>query len=239
MTESTDQRSTVPAEAAPPVASADAALLASTTTPVLEPVRPTAAPISPVVSRRRGGGGGTAFLVVGAIVLAGGLGFAAGRVTAPASAASRVAGLSGLGDGAFPFATAAPGQGGTTVGPLPSGAVGGFGPGALLGAGSGITVEGTVSAIAADSLTLAVNGTSTEVKTDASTTYHRQAVATAADVTVGSKVLVRVSGFGGRAMVGGQGGPSASSAPRASAVAGAPAGGLPTFTATDVTIAAQ
>jgi hypothetical protein len=237
MTMSNDPRPSVPTEA-PATIPATEPTPPAWTTPDPEPVRPTAAPIAPVASRRRGGGG-TAFLVVGAIVLAGGLGFAAGRVTAPASAASQVAGLSGLGDGAFPFASTAPGQGGTTVGPLPSGAAGDFRPGGLVGAGSGITVEGTVSAVAADALTLDVNGVSTAVKTDTSTTYHRQAAATAADVTVGAKVLVRMSGFGGRAVIGSQGGPSSSGAPRASAAAGAPAGGTPTLTATDVTIAAQ
>jgi hypothetical protein len=238
MTESTDPRPIVPAEPTQPIPPAEPPAPVWAPQPVLEPVSAAAPPIAAVPSRRRGGGGGTAFLVVGAIVLAGGLGFAAGRVTAPASAAS-VAGRSGLGTGTSPFASAIPGQDGTTVGPLPSGAAGDFRPGGFIGAGSGMTVEGTVSAVTAETITLDVNGTSTAVQTDSSTTYHSQAAATAADVTVGKKVLVRMSGFGGRAVVGGQGGPGASSAPGAAGGTGAPVAGTPTLTATDVTIAAQ
>jgi hypothetical protein len=200
--------------------------------PALEPVSAAALPVAAAPSRRRRGGGGTAFLVVGAIVLVGGLGFAAGRVTAPA-ATSRAAAFSGVGNGTLPSASGVPGQAGA----------GDLRRGGLLGVGSGITVEGTVTAVATDAITLDVNGTSTAVKTDASTTYHSQAAGTAADVTVGAKVLVRMSGFGGRAAGGGQGGPRASSAPVASGAAGAPGGALggaaPTLTATDVTIAAQ
>ena len=243
MTQSGDPRSTVPPETASSVTPTEPPAPVWTPQPVLEPVSTSTPSVVAAPARRRsGGGGGTAFLVVGALVLAGGLGFAGGRVTAPASAAS-AAGRSGLGTGTFPFASAAPGQGGTTVGPLPSGAVDGFRPGGLIGAGSGITVEGTVSAVTADAITLDVNGMATTVKTDASTTYHSQAAATAGDVTVGKKVLVRVNGFGGQRGPRASGAPGGSSAPVASGAAGAPGGvtggATQTLTATDVTIAAQ
>jgi hypothetical protein len=230
-----------PAAPVPPTGSSDSA---SNPRPVLEPVTaaaPTvatspAAPAAP--SRRRGGGGGgTAILLVGAIVLVGGLGFAAGRVTAPATS-SRAAstGQNGAGNGAI-------------GGQLPAGATGAFRAGGFLGGGGGITVEGTVTAVTADGITLDINGTPTEVKTDASTTYHSQGPAKAGDVSVGTKVLVRMSGFGGRPGFGGpDAGPNASGAPAASAApaasgaptVGGPAGGVArTLTATDVTIAAQ
>jgi hypothetical protein len=162
---------------------------------------------APVVVRSRGGGGMLLNVLLGLalVVAVGGVAFAVGRSTAPAAAASN-AGRFGANGG---FA----GQGGPTA----SGAPGAFGAG--LG-GGGVSVQGTVTAISADSITLQLtSGQTITIPTDAQTTWHQRAAATAADVTSGSTVVVQLQG--GRGAFGngngngqGQGnGPAASGAP--------------------------
>jgi hypothetical protein len=150
-------------------------------------------------------------LVLGlAVVIAiGGVAFAVGRGTAPVSAAA--------------------GPGGFRNGPLPSGAiVNGGGPGGFVGGAAGLSIEGTVTAVDADSVTIETSaGTTIELSIDGSTEYHQQAAADASDVTTGSTVVVQVDGFTGRG--GPQGGPNASAAPSQAA-------GSTTGTATDITV---
>jgi len=137
-------------------------------------------PEQPVASRGRARGSiGTLLLVLAAIVAAGGVAFAAGRLTAPASA-GRGAGV----PGGFPGASFAPDASGR--------------PGGLLGPGGAqMTLTGTVSAISGDTLTVTTaDGRTIEVGV-AGSTWHAQASASASDVTAGSEVLVQLTTAGG------------------------------------------
>ena len=87
-----------------------------------------------------------------------------------------------------------------------------------------MTVQGTVKEITADTLTITTAAGGTLQVSLAGTMYHAQASATAADVAVGSEVLVRVSG-----QPGGAAGTAASPVPGASP-------GAITMSATDVTV---
>lgn len=178
------------------------------------PVTPT-----PVVKPKGKTGGLTnALLVVAVLVAVGGITFAIGRATAPASAASVVTGGSGR---------AGLGPGGSfDPGTLPAGA----GPGGF-GGGFGdrtMTVTGTVRSL--DGSTLVITGADgTETTIDVSgSTYHAQSPATSEDVTAGTDVSVSVTGFGGLRR------PGASAAPDASA-----ATGTGSITASDVTITSE
>jgi hypothetical protein len=163
-------------------------------------------------------------LALAALVAVGGVSFAGGRMTAPQAAA-----VTGLPQGA-----GVPGGGRN-----PGGA--GNGQGNALGnlgraLGSGVAIKGTVTAVAADRITLRLDsGQTVDIPIDAGTTYHRQASATGTDLTVGTPVLVQLgaSATGGA----GQGGPNASNAPNPSALPG----GIGRFigTARDITIVAQ
>jgi hypothetical protein len=140
------------------------------------------------------------------VVAVGGVAFAVGRATAPASTATTARnGFGGQGGNG--------GNGGTFAGPGASGAPGrGFGPGGATGA-AGFSVQGTVEAMDATSLTIKLaSGQTVTIGLNGTTTYHKQAAATAADVTTGSTVLVQLDGRG----FGGGGRPQASGAPDAS-----------------------
>jgi hypothetical protein len=132
------------------------------------------------------------YALAGAVVLAiAGVAFAAGRVTAPA--AITAGNFPGGNGGQFPFPS-----GGFPGGNRPGGGTGGPG-GGLLGAG-GVTVEGTVESISDTTLTLTTaDGRTIQIALDGTTAYHAQTDATAADVTTGTKVQVRLD-------LGGQGG---------------------------------
>ncbi|MEA2519611.1 MAG: hypothetical protein QOF49_1691 [Chloroflexota bacterium] len=200
------QPATAPADPASAWATTDPAYGAATS------------PVQPAVVRGRRGSGGLINLVLGAavVVAIGGVAFGVGRATAPAAAAG--AGRAGFG--------AAGG------GPTASGAPGGFG-----GAGGGAaSIQGTVTAVAADSITLQLpSGQSITIPTTASTTYHERTAATAADVTSGATVIVQVEGGRGGFGPGGQGGqgggPASSGAP---APSGGPARGFGNATAVTV-----
>ncbi len=151
--------------------------------------------VAPPSSR---GGGWLNILLFGALALAvGGVAFAVGRTTAPAAtfaAGNLPGGLVITPDGSFDPNTA----GG------PNGAPQGF---AL---GGGLTIDGTVTAIDGDELTLTLaDGRTMVITLDDTTTYHAATDATAADVGVGDDVSVKVDadrGAFGR-------GPGASAAP--------------------------
>jgi hypothetical protein len=147
--------------------------------PPVEPVQPVATPAKP----KSGSSGRWLNVLLGvALVFAiGGVAFAIGRTTAPASAATA--------RGNFP--------GGFTPGA--NGPNGSFAPGAngggfLGGRGAGgLSISGTVTSVDGDKLTITTDGGQTvTLTTGDSTTYHTQAPASASDVSSGDKVSVKV-----------------------------------------------
>ena len=155
-------------------------------------------------------------LGVALVVAVGGVAFAAGRATAPATTAAN--GRTGFGNGQFggfgPNASGAPDRGG----------FGGFAAG-----GGGVSLQGTVTAVGGDSLTLQLaSGQTLTIPLDAQTTYHSRTAATASDVTNGTTVIVQLTGGRGQGFGNGQGNgqgnPGASNAPVASG--GGPGRGL-------------
>lgn len=164
------------------------------------PSAPTApvAPVAPVmaVAPRAKSGGVLNLLLVGAAILAvGGVAFAIGRSTAPASTFPLVGSIDG-GPIVRPDASFAPGAGG---------------PRGLVSTG-GLAIDGTVTAVDADSLTLTLeNGDEMTFALDGETTYHQATDATPADVAIGDDVSVKVDG-GGR-ITSGSGGNGGSTTP--------------------------
>lgn len=193
--------------------------LEPTTEPVepVEPVeaaRPSAPRVAPAAAPApsRGDRWFRLLLVVALVIAVGGVTFAVGRLTAPASTASSGRNGNGFVDrgGAFPS------------GALPSGALPSGVPGFVRGLTGSTTISGTVESIADGTLTLKLaDGTSVAVALGGTTTYHRQAAATAGDVTAGTKVAVQVQFAGAAAN------PSASPGSN---------GAQRTFSATDVTV---
>ncbi len=167
------------------------------TPPSLEPVRPV------TVAPRRSSSGRWLNVLLGlaAAVAIGGIAFAFGRSTAPATAAAdgpRFRNGAVFPGGSFdPNASFAPGRGGNGAG--------------FFGAG-GLTVEGTVQSVTGDTLTITTDtGRTVEVSLGADTDYHQQAAGAASDVTTGSKVSVQLDltgrgqGNGGQGANGGNG----------------------------------
>jgi len=164
---------------------------------------PTAAPTHAPTAAGRGTNGSRILnVVLGiAVVLAvGGIGFAAGRVTAPPTT---------LANGLRPGGQVFNGTGGTNG----QGRTGG----GLFAAG-GPTIEGTVESVTATTMTIkTADGQTIQVALDGSTTYHAQTDATSNDVSTGGKVLVRLdvgsvggaTGGGPNATAGTGGGPTA------------------------------
>jgi len=181
--------------------------------PAPAPAAVATTPVVPVVvPRKRAGGLTNALFAVAALVAIGGVAFAVGRATAPATAA---------------------GAGGRTATGFPvGGPTGSFDPAARGGfAGDrSVTLTGTVKSVDGSTLVItAADGTERTIDVSGST-YHAETAATSADVAAGDTVKVAVDGFGGfRPGTA----PDASAAPAAS---GAPAAGSGTITATDVTI---
>ncbi len=197
--------------------------------PFAAPSSPPPAPVVAPPARRRSGSSMlvNALLGFALVVAVGGVAFAAGRATAPASTGTGRFGANG--NGGF----------GGNFGPNASGAPNrGFGG----AAGGAIAIQGKVTAVAGDSITIQLpSGQSVTIPTSDQTTYHSQTSASASDVTSGSDVIVQVAG-GGRFVTGGNGngqgngngngngGPAASGAPNrgfgsASSVTIVPAGG--------------
>jgi hypothetical protein len=167
-----------------------------------------------------------AALVVAALLAVGGVAFGVGRATAPTAAAADGAGTfrNGAGnffrpDGSFD-PNAAPGRGGAFA------------------LGGGLSIDGTVTAVSADSLTLKLaNGQQVTFSLDSSTSYHQATAGTASDVAVGSSVAVKVQGNGrlfGGGQGGGQGGQGGAAASPAPGASGAP--GAVRLQATDITV---
>jgi hypothetical protein len=215
-----DETTWVPPDVSPATSATPAAHAASPAAdpfaPHLPPVAPSSLVPAPAVRSRWGGAGllVNVLLGVAVVVAVGGVAFAAGRATAPTvAAANGNGGRFGNGGGPFfggPNASGAPGTGGFV-------GQGGFG-------GGGLSIQGTVTAVSADSITLQLAGGQTvTIPTTAATTYHSRQSATAADVTAGSTVQVQLEG--GRGAFGngngngnngngnGNGGPNASGQP--------------------------
>ena len=168
-----------------------------------------------------------AALVLAGVIAIGGVAFGVGRATAPVAAAANGGFRNGgtFGNGNFPQRSFDPNN--------PPGRGGAF------GLGNGLSIDGTVTAMTADSLTLKLaNGQEVTFKLDSSTTYHQSTAGSSSDVAIGDAVAVKVSGNGrffggggGNRGNGGDGGAQASPAPGAS---GAP--GTANLQATDITV---
>jgi hypothetical protein len=184
---------------------------------------------APAPGRPRTSGGssrGTTILyIVAGLIAVGGVAFAVGRVTAPAAAAS----TSRFGTGAAAFRSQF-GAGSSFAPGAARGFFGGTGAAGLAG-GAAISLRGTVQSINGTTMTVqTASGSAVTVNLGSSTTYHKQAAASASDVTAGSQVVVQVA-FNRTGIAAGAG------------ASGAPAGGAPlasgatrTFTASDVTV---
>lgn len=140
-----------------------------------------AAPAAVVRPRRSSNRLLDAALVAAAALAIGGVAFGIGRATAPAAAA-------GLPDGEVAF------PGGRVVGPN-----GSFDPGAGprngLALGGGLTLDGIVSAVSGDTLTVKLaDGQEMTFTLDSATAYHRATAASSSDVAVGDDVSVKVKG---------------------------------------------
>jgi hypothetical protein len=176
-------------------------------------------PIAPVVRPRKRSSRILDIALLGAALLAiGGVAFGVGRATAPpVSAANDTGTFRGANgfrpDGSFD-PNAAPGRGGAFA------------------LGGGLSIDGTVTAMSPDSLTLKLaSGQEVTFALDSSTAYHQATAASASDVAVGANVSIKVKGGGGGRTFGG---PSASQAPGASPAPAA--SGAPRFQASDVTV---
>jgi hypothetical protein len=188
----------------------DTQRVASPADPVAQPFQPVAPgpgpfevppqPVTPVIPAKKRSAVSWINVALGlALVVAiGGVAFAAGRMTAPATAAG-AGGPNGLRNGQ---------DGRTFNGYFPGGGAAGQGGGPrVFGDGGGAAIQGTVTAVTATSITIkTASGQEITVALDPTTTYHQQTSATASDVTTGGTVIVRL-GFNRT------GGPSASSGP--------------------------
>lgn len=130
-------------------------------------------------------------LGVALVAAVGGVAFAAGRMTAPATAAAGGLGRNGTGfrpgNGEFPGGYFQGGGG-------PGGQGGQGGRGGLFGADGGLTIQGTVESSSADALTIkTADGQTIQVALNGTTTYHAQASASSTDVKTGGTVVVRVA----------------------------------------------
>ena len=145
-------------------------------------------PVVTVSSRPRSSRLLNLLLIGAAIVAVGGVAFAVGRSTAPASALPRFGAFSNGGTGVRPDGSFAPDAGG---------------PG-FFGRDGGLSLDGTVKAVSADSLTLTLaDGRDMTFKLDGTTTYRQAKPAAATDVAVGDSVSVKVTGVGRVAGAGG------------------------------------
>ena len=169
-----------------PPSEAPAAPIAPSAAAIASPEPMPAAPAAPPAATAPARGAGSARLLnlalVGALVLAvAGVGFAAGRLTAPSSLA--LTGASGplvINGGDPRNGTNGKPGGGIQSGPI--------------GIAGGPSIEGTVESITDTTLTIkTADGQTMQIALDNSTTYHAQTDASADDVATGGKVLVRLN----------------------------------------------
>ncbi len=154
------------------------------TAPEPEPVPTEAVPMTSVLpgsSRPAGAGWVNVALAIAIAMAIGGIGFAAGRMTAPSTLPVSAAGSGptfGNGTG--------PGGGGF-------GGFGGDDGGFRRELGSGASVQGTVQSVSNGVLTLKLaSGGTIQIALNGTTTYHSQAAATSSDVQAGGTVIVRL-----------------------------------------------
>jgi hypothetical protein len=141
------------------------------------PAPTTPAPAAVIKPRRSSNRLLDAALVAAAVLAIGGVAFGIGRATAPAAAFT---------GGGIDF------PGGRVLTPN-----GSFDPngGPRVGFSGGLTIDGTVTAIEGDKLTVKLaDGTETTFTLDSTTAYHQATDASATDVTVGDDVSVKVKG---------------------------------------------
>jgi len=163
--------------------SPDASANAAGPAPIPGPV-----PVVTASSRPRSGRLLNLLLIGAAIIAVGGVAFAVGRSTAPAATLPRFGAFTNDGTAIRPDGSFTPGAGG---------------PG-LFGRDGGLSLDGTVKAVSADSLTLTLaDGREMTFKLDETTTYRQATPATATDVAVGDSVSVKVAGIGRAAGAGG------------------------------------
>jgi hypothetical protein len=132
-------------------------------------------------------------LVLATLIAVGGVAFAAGRVTAGVGTAGRAfAGFNRNGAGSGAGAAGPAGRGD-------------LGPGQGRVAGASINVEGTVSAVSGDSLTLTTgSGQTMQLRLAGDTAYYRRDLAAASDIADGDTVQVQIArGAGGRPVAAG------------------------------------
>lgn len=144
--------------------------------------QPAAAAIAPISQPRRAPSARLMnALLGGALVLAvAGIGFAAGRFTAPSLAGFR---SEALGNGPGGGIQLNPGDG-----------KGGQGGPISIGGSGGPSIEGTVESVTDTTLTVKTkDGQTIQIALDDSTTYHAQTDASSDDVATGGKVLVRLN----------------------------------------------
>lgn len=174
------------------------------------PAAPVAAAAPVVVSRRRSAGWLNLLLGAAAVIAVGGVAFAIGRSTAPADAVGFVPGAGG------PALLQPGGSFDPNGGPI----VRQGGPGGL---GAGLTMDGTVTAVDADSVTIQLaSGEEVTFDLDAETTFHEATAADASAIAVGDEVAVQASG--GRVQI------------DSNAGGGTTSNGTPTLSAEDVTV---
>ncbi len=174
----------------------------------------TPTPVVPVPRRKRAGRLLDLALAGAAVLAIAGVAFAVGRTTAPTTAPA-----------AF--------QQGTFVRPNGSFAPGAGGPGGFA-LGGRLAVDGTVTAVSADSMTVkTANGQEVTLTLNGSTAYHQATSAAASDVAVGSTVTVRVDG-GFRGNGNGNGGSGNANGGQSGQDG---TGQTPRLTASDVTVA--
>jgi hypothetical protein len=129
-------------------------------------------------------------LVIGVVVALAGIGFAVGRLTAPATTAFGQ-GRGGQFNGNGQFNGTGPSNGQVPGAGL-NGGDGTAGGRGFLG-GGGLAVTGKVTELTADHVTIELaNGQAITVAVDGSTTYHQQTSASTADVQTGDTVIVQV-----------------------------------------------
>jgi hypothetical protein len=127
-----------------------------------------------------------ALLMVAALVAIGGIGFAAGRFTAPAAAST------GNGNGNLGFGRDGAGRNIPTLAPGETFNPGQFGGGFARG-GATSSVTGTVQSIDSSSITLKLaNGSTVTIDLSGNTTYHSETGASAGDVQTGSTVTIEI-----------------------------------------------
>jgi hypothetical protein len=141
--------------------------------------------VKPGTSRPRSAAWVNVALAVAVAVAVGGIGFAAGRMTAPPSAL-------GAGGNGFRFGNGN-GPGGYFPGAGNGGNGGAAGGGRGFFGGGGVSIQGTVESVSGDTLTLKLaSGQTVQISLSGTTTYHAQAAASSSDVKTGGTVIVQV-----------------------------------------------